>query len=227
MDLGTIKGIIEREAYVPSDVYYTGTSVHVGAFGFPTDRPRLWFARVLGLWETNEQGSTDNLGNTLTSYVKNGIDCIMGANCVIGGVGFGYDFDEQGKIIRIPHHGRVVIGDNVTIHNQVNIDRGVIGDTVIGDGTKIDSLVHIAHNVKIGKHCLLVSGSVFGGSCEVGDYSFIGMNACIKQKVKVGRNCVIGAGAVVVSDVPDNTVYVGNPAKYLKMTEAREYPCVE
>jgi UDP-3-O-[3-hydroxymyristoyl] glucosamine N-acyltransferase LpxD len=224
MDLGEVSEFIRINGYLPKDVSYTTDIVQVGAFSFPTDRPRLWFARVLGLWETNEQGSTDNRGNTLTLCVQNGIDCIMGANCVIGGPGFGYEYDEQGHLIPIPHHGRVVIGNNVTLHNQVNIDRGVIGDTVIGDGTKIDSLVHIAHNVKIGKHCLIVSGSVFGGSCEIGDYTFIGMNACIKQKVKVGRNCVIGAGAVVTKDVPDNTIYVGNPAKYLKMTEQREYP---
>jgi UDP-3-O-[3-hydroxymyristoyl] glucosamine N-acyltransferase LpxD len=218
MDLGEVKKLIDENGYLPKHVSYDAHNVVLGGHYFQTDRPRLWFARVLSLWPEPEKRA---------DIVIHGDDCLFGVNVTIGGVGFGYEYDEQGQLVRIPHQGRVIIGKAVIIHNQVNIDRGVIGDTVIGDGTCIDSLVHIAHNVKIGKHCLIVSGSVFGGSCEIGDYCFIGMNACIKQKVKIGNNVVIGAGAVVTKDVPDNTIYVGNPAKYLKMTEPRDYPCVQ
>jgi UDP-3-O-[3-hydroxymyristoyl] glucosamine N-acyltransferase len=218
MDLGEIKKIIENDClYGPGDVKYDHESVWIGGIKMICERPRLVFCEVLSWWDEP----------TPERAVIAGAGVSIGAHCTIGGSGFGYEYDEDGRLIRMPHHGNLIIGDNVTIHNQVNIDRAVLGSTIIGDGTKIDSLVHISHGVKVGKHCLIVSGVVIGGQAEIGDYSFIGMNASIKQKVKVGRNCVVGAGAVVISDMPDNTVYVGNPAKYLKMTESREYPCAE
>jgi len=143
----------------------------------------------------------------------------VGFNCVIGGNGFGYEREENGILTNIPHRGHVIIGKDVRIHNNVCIDRGVLSPTIIGEGSVIDNLVHIAHNVQIGKNCLVVAGTVIGGSCVIGDGTFIGMNASIKNKIKVGSNCIIGAGAVVLKDVEDNSVMVGNPAKLLRKNE--------
>ena len=133
----------------------------------------------------------------------------IGTGSVIGSDGFGYVRDETGALIKMPHMGNVVIGEYVEIGCNVCIDRAVVGSTVIGEGVKIDNLVHIAHGVKIGKHTLVVAGAVIGGSAEIGDRCFIGINASIKNKVKIGNDCIIGMGAIVLHDVPDNTTVKG------------------
>lgn len=137
---------------------------------------------------------------------------------VIGKDGFGYEWDGE-KHVKFPHLGDVIIGKDVEIGANTCIDRAALeGEfTVIGDGTKIDNLVHIAHNVKIGEGCLIVAGSVIGGSCVIGDRCYIGIGAMIKNKVKIGNDVTIGMGAVVLKDVPDGWTVVGNPAKRLEL----------
>jgi UDP-3-O-[3-hydroxymyristoyl] glucosamine N-acyltransferase len=216
------KYIVEH-GIMPERLRYDDKGVYAGDVFFSSNHPRLDYCRALMVFEGENcmYGFDGSMFHERTMYNPNKV--IIGHGCVIGSAGFGYEYTEQGELVQMPHLGNVVIEDNVTIHDNVCIARAVIGSTVIGYGTKIDNLVHIAHGVKIGKHCLIVSGAVFGGSCEIGDYCFIGMNASIKQKVKIGRNCVIGAGAVVTKDVPDNQIWAGNPAKYLKDTEERKY----
>lgn len=135
----------------------------------------------------------------------------IGKGNVIGGDGYGFEREENGNLVFIPHRGKVLIGEDVEIKNNTCIDRATAEDglTVIGAGTKIDNNVHIAHNVKIGKNCLIVAGAVIGGSCEIGDGCFIGINASIKNKVKIGNDCTIGMGAIVTKNVPDNTTIIG------------------
>jgi len=132
-----------------------------------------------------------------------------------GGQGFGFARTEEGKLLRFPHIGGIIIGEGVEIGSNVCIDRGALGDTVIGVGTKIDNHVHIAHNVIVGKHCHIVAHTTIGGSTEIGDYCWIGMGAQIRNKVKIGTNVTIGMGAIVVSDVKDNAIVAGNPAKVI------------
>jgi UDP-3-O-[3-hydroxymyristoyl] glucosamine N-acyltransferase len=168
-----------------------------------TNEERLKFARSnvserpLDVWETNE-----------VDYEVYSVR--------IGADGFGWVRDENNELVKMPHKGNVVIGKNVSIGRYTCIDRAVIGSTVIGDGTKIDNLVHIAHGAKVGRHCLIVAGAVLGGSCEIGDYSYIGMGALIKNKVKVGKNVTVGMGAVVTKDVPDGWTVIGNPARKME-----------
>lgn len=181
------------------------------------ERPRLMFARVLRLYPLPFLCYGDGIAALSDLYAKNGgLGFTHGYSCIIGGPGFGYETDENGMPIRLPHLGNVVIGKNVELGSNVCIDRAVIGSTVIGDNVKIDNLVHIAHGAKIGKNTLIVAGSVIGGSCEIGENCFIGMNASIKNKVKIGNNVTIGAGAVVLKDVPDGETWVGNPARKLE-----------
>lgn len=130
--------------------------------------------------------------------------------------GFGWVRDDSGRLVKMPHAGNVVIERDVVIGRYTCIDRAVVGSTVIGEGTKIDNLVHVGHGAKVGKHVLIVAGAVLGGSCEIGDYSYIGMGALIKNKIKVGKNCTIGMGAVVTKDVPDGETWIGNPARRLE-----------
>lgn len=146
---------------------------------------------------------------------------IVGYNCRIHQTaqlcndGFGYEWDGN-EWVHFPHHGNVVIGNEVRIGAYTCIDRGNESDTVIGNGTKIDNLVHIAHNAQIGERCLIVAGSVIGGSAKIGDRCFIGMNASIKEHVTIGNDVTIGAGAVVLCDVPDGETWAGVPAKKIK-----------
>lgn len=128
---------------------------------------------------------------------------------VIGKDGFGYAREEDGSLVKIPHRGNVIIEKDVEIGAFVCIDRAVVGSTVIGEGTKVDNLVHIAHGVKIGKHCLIVAGAVIGGSTIIGDRCFLGINASIKNKVKIGNDVTVGMGCIVLADVPDGMTVKG------------------
>jgi UDP-3-O-[3-hydroxymyristoyl] glucosamine N-acyltransferase len=143
----------------------------------------------------------------------------IGQNTVIGSDGFGYAREENGSLCKIPHRGNVVIEKDVEIGSNTCIDRAVEGSTVIGEGTKLDNLVHVAHGVKIGKHCLIVAGTVIGGSCEIGDRCFIGINASIKNKVRIGNDVTVGMGAIVLADVPDGMTVVGVWKGLLEVTD--------
>lgn len=134
-----------------------------------------------------------------------------GQHCSIGGEGFGF---HNGR--RFPHLGSITIGDDVEIGSNVCIDRGALGDTIIGARTKIDNLVHIAHNAVIGEDCLIVAQSGIGGSAVIGNGVFIGFGAKIKNKVRIGDGAIIGMGAVVICDVPTGETWAGIPARKLK-----------
>ena len=149
--------------------------------------------------------------------VVNPATVTIGDGARIGGLGFGFERDGNGykmPLERRVHDHFVVIQEGVEIGENTVIHRGRWRDTVIGEGTKIDSLVHVAHNVVIGKHCLIVAGTVIGGSCTIGDNCFLGENVSIKQGVTIANNVTIGMGAVVLNDiVQSNSTWVGNPAR--------------
>jgi len=135
---------------------------------------------------------------------------------MLDGFGFGYYRAEGGHLHRKENKFDIKIGFNVDVGLYTCIDKGSYRDTEIGEGTKIDNLVHIGHNAIIGKHCLIVAGSVIGGSAEIGDFCFIGMNSSIKDHVKIGNHVTVGAGSVVINGIPDYDIVVGNPAKSVK-----------
>jgi UDP-3-O-[3-hydroxymyristoyl] glucosamine N-acyltransferase len=143
----------------------------------------------------------------------------IGANCSIGLPGFGYEADEDGIFWRFPHVGGIVIGEDVEIGSNTCIDRGSIGNTMIGQGVKIDNLVHIAHNVQIGDHSLIIANSMLGGSVTIGAKGWIAPSVSIMNQVTIGDASTIGLGAVVLKDVEDHSVMVGNPAKLLRKKE--------
>ena len=139
----------------------------------------------------------------------------IGSNCSIGHDGFGFERNEKGVWIRFPHLGNVIIGENVEIGSNTCIDRGAIGNTKIGSGTKIDNLVHIAHNVVIGENCLLIANSMLGGSVAIGKEVWVAPSASIKNQIEIGENSIIGMGAVVIRDVAPGFKIAGNPARPL------------
>lgn len=141
--------------------------------------------------------------------IGQGVNIYSGA--VIGSNGFGYH-KIKGELNGIPHIGRVVIGDRVDIGALTMIDRGTIGDTIVGDGTKIDNSVHIAHNVKIGKNVIILAQVGISGSCELGDNAIIAGQVGIADHVKIGKNAKVIAKSGVSRDVKDGEVVFGYPA---------------
>jgi len=143
--------------------------------------------------------------------VRIGRRCIIHAGVVIGSDGYGFA-THDGKHHKIPQIGIVRIEDDVEIGAGTTIDRAALGETVIGEGTKIDNLVQIGHNVKIGKHCLLVSQVGIAGSTELGDHVFVAGQSGFSGHLKIGHRVQVAAKSAVLEDVPDDTKVMGSPA---------------
>jgi UDP-3-O-[3-hydroxymyristoyl] glucosamine N-acyltransferase len=161
-------------------------------------------------------------------HVRIGRDCVIGAGATIvhaligdrvlihagariGQDGFGYLPGPRGHG-KVPQVGRVIIQDGVEIGANATIDRGAIRDTVIGEGTKIDNLVQIAHNVEIGRHCVLASQTGISGSVTVGDFVMMGGKVGIADNVTIGSGAMLAAGSGVMSHVPAGAKWGGSPA---------------
>lgn len=143
--------------------------------------------------------------------VQLGSRVIVHATAVIGADGFGYRF-VQGRFIAIPHTGTVRLEDDVEIGAGTTVDRGMIGDTVIGAGTKLDNQVMIGHNCRIGKHNAFASQVGLAGSVTTGDYVRCGGQVGIADHSHLGSGCAVGAKAGVAGTVPDGERYQGLPA---------------
>ena len=133
----------------------------------------------------------------------------------IGQDGFGYLPSPRGHQ-KIPQTRRVIIQDDVEIGANSTIDRGSTRDTVIGEGTKIDNLVQIAHNVRIGRHCLIAGQTGISGSSEVGDFVMMGGQVGLADHVTVGAGAMLGAKAGVMTDIPAGGRWVGSPAEPIR-----------
>jgi UDP-3-O-[3-hydroxymyristoyl] glucosamine N-acyltransferase len=130
----------------------------------------------------------------------------------IGQDGFGYVAGDAG-LEKLPQLGRVVVQDDVEIGANTTIDRGAIADTVIGQGTKIDNLVQIAHNVRIGRYCLIAGQCGISGSVVLGDFVALGGGAGLKDHVTIGSGAQIAAAAGVMNDIPPGSKWAGSPAR--------------
>jgi UDP-3-O-[3-hydroxymyristoyl] glucosamine N-acyltransferase len=154
---------------------------------------------------------------TIEQNTTIGRNCRIQPGVIIGADGFSYERDEHNfELERFPHIGGVKIGANVEVSTNCSIARGSLSDTIIGDGTKIDALVHIAHNVQIGRNCVLASGTIVGGSTKIDDACWCGLNCTIKHKVRIGTGVTIENGSSVIHDIPDGEVVEGVPAKSIK-----------
>lgn len=145
-----------------------------------------------------------------------GEDCVIKSGASIGEEGFGFERDENDINVHFPQIGKIIIGNNVFIGANSTVERAALEETLIEDGVAVDDLTQVGHNVKIGKGSVVANGAVLCGGAVIGKRCNIAPNACIRQRLKIGDDSVVGLGAVVVKDVPNNSVYAGNPAKRLE-----------
>lgn len=147
--------------------------------------------------------------------------CVIHSGVVIGSDGYGFA-TEGGKHHKIPQVGIVRIEDDVEIGAGTTIDRAALGETVIGEGTKIDNLVQIGHNVRIGRHCLLVSQVGIAGSTKLGDYVVVAGQSGFAGHLEIGNRVQVAAKSAVLHDVPDDTKVMGIPAVPFREFARRE-----
>jgi UDP-3-O-[3-hydroxymyristoyl] glucosamine N-acyltransferase len=179
------------------------------------ENPRLWFVRCMNHFFPQKQRGI-HPSAYINDNVRIGKNVTINAYSVIGSEGFGYIKNEENMLEKFEHVGGVIIKDNVAIGALTTVDRGTLGNTIIGEGAKIDSHVHIGHNVVIGKHCVITAFAMIGGSSKIGNYCWIAPCACIRDGITIGKNVLVGMGAVVTKNVGDSDVVLGVPAKSIK-----------
>lgn len=134
------------------------------------------------------------------------------AGTVIGADGFGYVLHE-GRHLKVPQVGNVILHDDVEIGANSGVDRGALGSTIVGKGTKIDNLVQVGHNTILGEHCILCGGVGVAGSTKVGDHTTIAGQVGLAGHIRIGNNVTVGAQAGVMTDIPDGERWLGSPAQ--------------
>ncbi len=139
--------------------------------------------------------------------------CILHPNATIGADGFGFRPSPDGRgLIKIQHIGNVIIGNGVEIGANSCVDRGKFSATIVGDGCKIDNLVQIGHNSKMGRSCIMAGASGLAGSVTLGDGVVVGGGACISDHVTLGNGVQVGGGSGVMSNFEDGKKILGYPA---------------
>jgi len=223
------------EALRPSSMF-SATTIAPGAFVHPSAQCEAGVTIDPGavIGPEVEIGAGTVIGATavIGPGVRIGRDCAIGAGaslictitgdrviihpgCRIGQDGFGY-LMGAGGYQKVPQVGRVILQDDVEVGAGSTIDRGAIRDTVIGEGTKIDNLVQIGHNVAIGRHCVIVAQCGISGSATLGDYAVLGARVGVNNHVNIGEGAQLAAMTVVHGDVPAGARWGGFPAKPMR-----------
>lgn len=219
------------DALRPSSLFEAG-GVAPGAFIHASARVEAGAAidpgAVIGPRAEIGAGTVIAASAVIGPNVRVGRDCGIGANvtltnalvgdrvivhpgCAIGQDGFGYVMGPKGHR-KVPQLGRVIIQDDVEIGANTTIDRGAIRDTIIGEGTKIDNLVQIGHNVTIGRHCIVVAHCGISGSTTLEDYVVLAGRVGLADNITIGEGAIIGAGSGVMSSIPAGEKWLGYPA---------------
>lgn len=194
------------------------STAHIGPHCVVGERVKIGKNSVLQagnfVGDNSQIGDDVNLFPNITIYPRGQIGnrVRIHANSVVGSDGYGYVLDN-GIHRKVPQIGNVVIGDDVEIGAGVTIDRGALGSTVIGKGTKIDNLVQIAHNVQVGEHCLVVAQVGIAGSSKLGNYVVLAGQAGVGGHLKIGNQAVVAAQSGVMNDIPDGEKWLGAPAQ--------------
>lgn len=209
----TFEGISEK-AFV-SEKASIGPGVSVYPFAYVAEGSRIADGSVIypGVYigENSRVGAGCVLypGVTVREGVVIGNRVVIHAGAVIGADGFGYVF-EDGEHRKIPQVGGVIIGDDVEIGANVTIDRATTSNTVIGNGTKIDNLVHIAHNVNIGRNVIILAETGVAGSCEIGDGVIIGGQVAVSDHARIEAGTMVVGQSGVMGEVKKG-IYSGTP----------------
>lgn len=201
--LNTAPEYVERNVRISANCYFgSGTEIGENTFISPNV--------TIGIGVTIGRNCKIGPGVSI-ECAHIGDNVIIGANSVIGKAGFGIVLGE--KPLDVPHFGRVIIQDNVTIGALCAIDRGVFGDTIIGMNSKLDNHCHVAHNVKMGQGVVIAAFGGISGSVEIGDFVIMGGRVGIADHVKIGDKAILSAGTIVSKDVPNGENWAGYPAK--------------
>ncbi len=205
----------------PTAVIAPGATVdptaHVGPHCVVGERTRIGARSVLH--GGNHVGADCQLGDdvilfpnvTLYARTEIGQRVRIHAGAVIGGDGYGY-VQDNGTHRKVPQIGNVIIGDDVEIGANTTIDRGALGPTIIGKGTKIDNLVMIAHNVEVGEHSLIIAQVGIAGSTKLGNYVVLAGQVGIAGHLKIGNQVTVAAQSGVMNNIPDGGKWLGAPA---------------
>ena len=195
-----------------------GPEVSIGPYAVLGRRVRIGARAVIGAGCVIGDDVTLGADGVLDPHVTIYSGCTLGARvllksgAIVGGPGFGYTEGDEGHS-RLLHVGSVIIEDDVEIGSHTCVDRGSLGDTVVGQGTKIDNLVQVAHNVRIGPHCLIAGQAGFAGSSRTGQGVLIGGGAMIGGHNSVGDGARIGGASGVTGNVPAGEAWSGMPAR--------------
>ncbi len=194
-----------------------GIDTYVGSFSYISEKakigdgtqihPQVYIGKNVKIGQNCRIDS----GVRIYDYTIIGDNCTIHANSVIGSDGFGFQPTKEGYN-KIPQLGNVVVEDNVEIGSNCCIDRGTIGSTIIGKGTKIDNLIQIAHNVKIGQNNVIAAQAGIAGSTSIGDWNMIGGQAGIVGHISIGNQVKIQAQSGVNSNTKDGEILYGSPA---------------
>jgi UDP-3-O-[3-hydroxymyristoyl] glucosamine N-acyltransferase len=193
-------------------------SAHVGPCAVVEDGAVIGYGAVIGAQCYVGRGAKVGRATRLYPGVKImdgcelGVECIVHAGAVIGSDGYGY-ISPRGTHEKIPQLGKVIVEDKVEIGANTAIDRAALETTLIGAGTKIDNLVHIAHNVKVGKNCLIMAQAIIAGSTVLGDNVIIAGQAVISDHLTIGDNSVVMGKTGVMANLPPNQIVFGHTAR--------------
>lgn len=199
-----------------------GNGVDIGPFAVIGEGVTIGDGSSVGPHAVIESHASIGENVVVHPHVYIGPDCILSDRVeiqsftTIGKEGFGYAHNQLGHHRRIPHLGKVILGNDVHIGASCTLDRGTLGNTIIGEGTRIDNQCHIAHNCVIGKHCLITARFTMAGSSEIGDHFVCGGLTTVTGHVKVGHNVRVAALSVISKNLAEAGEYGGYPLQTLK-----------